>query len=75
VWRYDGTSLRVERLQADGRYARQDHSTAFPFLPLAELQRFLERRNDTDETSWIRAFRAQVRAWRESTSGPAGEQG
>jgi len=64
VWRYDGTSLQVELLQTGGEYARQTQSGAFPFLPIEEFQRFLERRNETDETSWIRSFRSWVRQLR-----------
>ncbi|OHB73485.1 MAG: hypothetical protein A2V70_20495 [Planctomycetes bacterium RBG_13_63_9] len=69
VWRYDGRTLQVEQLQRDGTYARQDHSSAFPFLPLAEMTRFLDRRNATDETSWIRSFRQWVGTPRESQDG------
>ncbi|NQU25932.1 MAG: Uma2 family endonuclease [Candidatus Nealsonbacteria bacterium] len=61
VWRYDGKTICIERLQADGNYVSQPQSGAFPFLPMAELVRFLDRRNATDETSWIRSFRAWVR--------------
>ena len=61
VWRYDGKALHVEQLQADGTYAGQTQSSAFPFLPLAEIPRFLDRRNATDETTWIRSFREWVR--------------
>lgn len=61
VWRYDGAELRVETLQPDGEYARQPRSPSFPFLPLEEFQGFLDRRNETDETSWIRSFRVWVR--------------
>lgn len=69
VWRYDGKTLSVEQLQPDGSYARRTQSAAFPFLPLAELERFLKDRNSTDETSWIRSFRAWVRTIRESQHG------
>jgi len=61
VWRYDGTTLQVWRLQSDGGYAEQPQSGVFPFLPLAEVQRFLADRNATDETTWIRSFRAWVK--------------
>ncbi|MFH1921066.1 MAG: Uma2 family endonuclease [Planctomycetota bacterium] len=61
VWRYDGARLRVEQLDADGSYGRKDRSGAFPFLPLEELERFLDRRNATDETTWIRSFRDWVK--------------
>jgi len=62
IWRYDGEHLRVVRLQGDRTYAEQERSSAFPFLPIAEVQRFLDQRNATDETSWIRSFRMWVRA-------------
>ncbi|MGA2617813.1 MAG: Uma2 family endonuclease [Thermoguttaceae bacterium] len=61
VWMHDGTALCVYQLQSDGSYTKQDHSPAFPFLPLEEVQRFLEQRNTTDESSWMRAFRDWVR--------------
>ena len=61
VWRYDGRRLSVELLQADGTYAASPTSAAFPFLPIEKLEAFLDRRADTDETTWIRQFRVWVR--------------
>ena len=61
VWFYDGTTLKVHQLQSDGKYAQQARSPSFPFLPLEEIERFLARRNETDETTWIRSFRAWVK--------------
>lgn len=61
VWRYDGEHLHVQRLQDDGTYARQPNSSELPQVPAAEFERFLAKRNDTDETTWIRSFRAWVR--------------
>ena len=60
LWFYDGDSLRVFKLQPEGDYAKQQHSFAFPFLDMNEIQRFMERCEETDETSWIRSFRAWV---------------
>lgn len=57
IWTYEDDALQVYQLQDDGSYARQDHSPAFPFLPLENVQGFLDRRNATDETTWIRSFR------------------
>ena len=45
----DGASLKVYGLQSGGAYALQSRSPAFPFLPLDEVERFLARRNDTDD--------------------------
>lgn len=61
VWRFDGESLRVYRLSEEGRYHQSAHSPHFPFLPLAEVQPFLLRRNTMDETSLVKAFRQWVR--------------
>ncbi|HYW79481.1 MAG TPA: Uma2 family endonuclease [Thermoguttaceae bacterium] len=60
VWRYDGKHLRIERLQDDGTYAHVENSTELPMIPPGELERFLDRRDKTDETTWIRSFRAWV---------------
>jgi len=69
VWRYDGKALYVEHLQSDGTYARQTQSRAFPFLALAEIPRFLDQRDATDETTWIRSFREWVRGLHEDQRG------
>lgn len=61
VWIHSGRILRVYQLQADGKYAEQDRSPSFPFLPLDEVRSFLDRRNDVDETAWMRSFRAWAR--------------
>jgi len=60
VWRYDGKTFFIDVLEADGSYARVSQSAAFPFLPMAELEAFLDRRDTTDDTSWIRSFRKWV---------------
>jgi Uma2 family endonuclease len=60
-WRYNGESLRVYHLSPVGRYVPCEQSRSFPFLPLAEVERFLGRRDETDETTWIRGFRRWVR--------------
>jgi Uma2 family endonuclease len=62
VWRSDGHQILIAHLQDDGTYAAVAHSPSFPWLPLAELSRFLAASATMGETSWIRAFRAWVRA-------------
>jgi Uma2 family endonuclease len=61
VWRFDGETLRVYRLGEDGQYVQAEQSPHFPFLPLAEVQAFLLRRNSMDETRLVKSFRAWVR--------------
>lgn len=61
VWRYDGARLRVCQLDENQQYQTRRRSVALPFLPPEEVERFLARRNDTDETTWVRSFRAWVR--------------
>jgi Uma2 family endonuclease len=61
IWTYEDDALHVHQLQDNGTYAQRDRSPAFPFLPLAGIQGFLDRRNATDETTWIRSFRKWVR--------------
>jgi Uma2 family endonuclease len=61
VWLCDGTTLRVYQLQSDGKYLQQARSPSFPFLPLEEIERHLARRHESDETTWIRSFRAWVK--------------
>ena len=61
VWLCDGVKVQVYQLQGDGSYVRQARSPSFPFLPLSEVERLLEQRNTTDETTWIRRFRQWVR--------------
>jgi len=61
VWRFDGEELRVFQLTDAPGYAQADRSRHFPMLPLAEVQRFLRQRGQTDETTLVRSFRNWVR--------------
>jgi Uma2 family endonuclease len=61
IWRSDGHRVLVEQLQDDATYAQVARSPSFPWLPLAELGRFLKASETMDETSRIRSFRAWVR--------------
>lgn len=61
VWRFDGESLRVERLQDDRTYAASEASLSFPFLPLGEIVRFLKLSESMDHGEWGRLFRGWVR--------------
>ena len=61
VWRFDGERLIVLVRSADGVYVESTTSQCFPWLAIAELSGWLLRAGDTDETTWIRAFRVWVR--------------
>jgi Uma2 family endonuclease len=62
VWRWDRETLHIMLLESDGQYAESKHSRALPFLPVAELVRFLNLEDTTQsETKLLRAFRAWVR--------------
>ena len=60
VWRLAG-SLRFLHLQPDGTYQARERSLAFPALPSAEVSRLLEQGRASEDTAWIRSFRAYVR--------------
>jgi Uma2 family endonuclease len=61
VWRWDGQTLRIMLLGSDGQYSESEGSRALPFLPIAELVRFLHPDATQSETKWLRSFRAWVR--------------
>lgn len=61
VWRFDGTTLRIELLQADRMYQSAPSSLSFPKVPVAKLVPFLEPSETVDYLSVIRAVRAWVR--------------
>jgi Uma2 family endonuclease len=61
VWRYDGQDLHVHLLGTDGKYTESGQSRVFPFLPVAEVARFLGMLATLSETELLRQFRAWVR--------------
>jgi Uma2 family endonuclease len=61
VWRFDGESLLVYRLTADGKYRLCKRSPTFPYLPLDEVLRFLRESDQMDETTLVQLFRRWVR--------------
>jgi Uma2 family endonuclease len=63
VWRFDGETLRVEQLQADGAYVEAPASLSLPMLPLEEAARWLNMSAATeDQGEWALGFREWVRA-------------
>jgi len=61
IWRFDGERLTGLVLGRGGKYEVAEKSEAFPFLLLADLERFLAMVDETDETSVMRVFQEWVR--------------
>jgi len=60
VWRFDGETIHVHQLQADGRYAIVESSRSFPDLPITDLARWLLKGREMSENALIRAFSVWV---------------
>jgi Uma2 family endonuclease len=65
IWCTDGERIRVYQLQMD-RYVEVEQSPAFPWLPIAEMADFLQRRGQLSDTKVVKQFREWVR----TTVGP-----
>jgi Uma2 family endonuclease len=61
VWRFDGESLRIDRLGADGTYEERAESLFLP-IPPGEVVRWVLHVDSTDHSAWGRQLRAWVRA-------------
>lgn len=70
VWRFDGKTLRVDRLRSDGRYEPAAISGFFP-VPSAEVVRWVVREESSDDNEWARRLRAWVRA---TLAAPGGDK-
>ena len=61
VWRYDGSSLSVLRLES-GKYREVDESLALPGLTSSVLTQFLEDSRTLRRTEWLRKLRQWLRS-------------
>lgn len=61
VWRWDGETLRILLLGADGQYSESERSRALPFLPIADFVHFLHPDVSQSDTKLLRSFRDWVR--------------
>jgi Uma2 family endonuclease len=61
IWQYVDGNLVVHLLQQDGKFAVAENSLALPMVSVKKLVEHLGRCHETDETTWIRAFRQWVR--------------
>jgi Uma2 family endonuclease len=79
VWRFDGQSIVVLLLGSDAEYRASAQSRAFPFLPVADLVRFIGLRATMSDTAIARAFQDWVReqkarGWPAAGGSPQGEE-
>jgi Uma2 family endonuclease len=61
VWRFDGETIRVHRLQPDGQYAQCSQSPSFPALPVSDFVRFMQETANLGEIAQSTAFHHWVR--------------
>lgn len=61
IWQYVDNEIVIHLLQTTGQYAAAQKSLALPMVSVDKLVEHLHRCHETDETTWIRAFRQWVR--------------
>ena len=61
IWRFDGDTLSVLLLSGQGSYEPSSASASFPFLPMAEVARFIRHFDRSNDTRWAKEFRAWLR--------------
>jgi Uma2 family endonuclease len=61
VWKYDGTDLTFYWLAESGEYQTRPRSLSFPFLAPDDVQRFIKRLHDLDDTTLTKAFLKHAR--------------
>jgi Uma2 family endonuclease len=60
VWIYNGSRLRINRLENQG-YVECDRSLAFPSVAILEIVSFLEQAETMDYLELVKAFRNWVK--------------
>jgi Uma2 family endonuclease len=61
VWIYNGSQLRINRLE-NKEYVERDRSLAFPIVPILEIVRFLEQAETMDYLELVKAFQNWVKS-------------
>ncbi|MBD0300774.1 MAG: Uma2 family endonuclease [Tolypothrix sp. T3-bin4] len=67
LWRYRNQTLQVYQL-VEGKYEQSDKSIAFPFLPIAEIPKFIEQSKTIGQRASVRLFRTRIREILQSSS-------
>ena len=65
VWRYDGTTFRIDRLKGD-EYVSTDSSVAFPILTVQSASDFLEESRRSTRLGWLKSLREWIGQHRDS---------
>jgi len=66
VWRFDGRTVAIDRLMADGTYKSADASLFVP-IRTEEIQRWVLDAVPGSESAWARRLRAEIRARKANT--------
>jgi len=61
IWRFDGETLKVLILGANGKYRQKSKSVAFPRLPMDRFAEFVARLDSADETVLIEEYTQWLR--------------
>jgi Uma2 family endonuclease len=56
IWRWTGSEMEFLRLSRGHKYEKTQHSVAFPFIAAADVTRFLQQRDPTNENAFVRGF-------------------
>ena len=62
VWRCDGSSLRIYRLESAGDYQPREASSTFPGFPVNEAEKVLQQAGEVSEILLVKSFREKLRA-------------
>jgi Uma2 family endonuclease len=60
IWQYVNGDIIIHLLQKTGHYVVAEQSAALPMVSVPKLVEHLDRCHESDETTWIRAFRKWV---------------
>lgn len=61
VWRFDGVRLRSLHRTKSGKYEAHERSLAFPFLKMADVERFVLQGEKASQTAVMKAWKQWLR--------------
>ena len=66
LWRFDGRTFQILRLEPDGTYSKTETSVAFPFLRAEEIREWVARESPFEISAWL----AELEHWLETVIVP-----